>query len=619
MKEKEDLSGQQFGYYRLIRKIGGGQFGDVYLAENLISKAIVAIKILHSKLDEVNPNESNPDEIGFNWKDFIFEVRVLLIEHPNIVRVRDFDIDEEKARAFIAMDYVPHGNLRARHPRGSRVSWDVVASYAAQIAQALQAVHDQGIVHRDVKPENLLVGQDGKILLSDFGIAVPSYTLDPHRLQLPKGTPFYIAPEQINQEAVRQSDQYSLGAVMYEWLTGTPPFVGTFHEVVAKQLNAWPVPPRQHVPALPAAAEELIMRMLEKEPEKRFASMREFGVYLERIQSVPTAPVLPTIEPISRPLVPPVLEQMPEPPAQVASEPTFTPVLIRITRDERENGIRTVAWSPNGQYIASAGTDKTVVIRHVSSGTLVYAFHGHTDELWSIAWSPDSKYIASGGLDRTVQLWEATTGYSRGVYMGHSEPVRAVAWSADGKYIASAGDDKTVQVWDSETGMQVYIYTQHNARVYTVAWSPTRPYVASGGTDAVVHIWSIAGHAPPLVCRGHVERVMSVAWSPDGEYIASGSDDRSVRIWHAATSELRSTFAQHQHVVSAVAWSPDGQRFASGSWDKTVRIWAIDRPTAVHTYMGHESWVNAVDWSPDGQYLVTGSWDTTSHIISVAG
>jgi eukaryotic-like serine/threonine-protein kinase len=583
---QEDLSGQRFGDYQLIRRIDGGTFGSVYLAEHIYTHETVVVKMLRLQWDE-----NKADENKFDWQEFISEARIFRIEHPNIVRVRDFGLDH--GRAFLVMDYMPRGNLRKLHPKGTRVPWETVASYAIQIAQALQAVHDQGIVHRDLKPENLLVGQDGSILLGDFGIAIPSHTWDPSRVQIAKGTPTYIAPEQIKSMAVRQSDQYSLGIIMYELLTGSPPFVGLFDEVVEQQLSAQPTPPRELVPTLPAATDELILRMLAKDYEQRFASMREFVVHLGRIQGAAETPVMPI------------------------PRPTPVPVATRIFTEERENGIRTVAWSPDGQYLASAGTDKTVMIRDISSGVAVYAFHGHTDELWSVAWSPNSKYVASAGLDRTVQVWEATTGYGRTVYVGHREAVRSVAWSADGKYLASAGDDKTVQVWDAESGRHVFTYEQHTSGVHSVAWSPVRPYLASGDSDATIHTWSFVGNAPARICRGHLERVMCVAWSPNGEYLASASDDRSVRIWQAVTAQLLSVLTQHENVVATVAWSPDGQRLASGSWDKTIYIWSVERKRAQHIYREHESWVNAVAWSPDGQYLASGSWDNTVHIISL--
>ncbi|MGH2497943.1 MAG: protein kinase domain-containing protein [Ktedonobacteraceae bacterium] len=582
---QENLSGQRFADYQLISRIDGGTFGSVYLAEHIYTNETVVVKILRT------PSEgNNPGENKFDWNEFIFEARIFRIEHPNIVRVKDFGLD--RGRAFLVMEYMPRGNLRKLHPKGTRVPWDSVASYAIQIAQALQAVHDQGIVHRDLKPENLLVGPDGAILLGDFGIAIPSYTWDPNRVQMAKGTPTYIAPEQIKSMAVRQSDQYSLGIIMYELLTGSPPFVGLYEDVLESQLSVQPPSPCELVPSLSAAADELILRMLAKDPAQRFASMREFVVHLGRIQ-------------------------VSESPTSPQPQPAVAPLVTRIFKEEREGGIRTIAWSPDGQYIASAGTDKTVVVRDISSGVVVYAFHGHTDELWSVSWSPDSKYVASSGLDRTVHVWEATTGYSQTVYMEHQEPVRSVAWSPDGKYLASAGDDKTVQIWDSVTGMRVFTYQQHTAVVHSVAWSPVRPYLASGDSDANIHLWSLAGTIPTRICRGHLERVMCVAWSPNGEYVASASDDRSIRIWQAVTAQLRSVFTQHENVVATVAWSPDGKRLASGSWDKTVHIWSLDRSQALHVYRGHESWVNAVVWSPDGQYLASASWDNTAHIISL--
>src|SRR6185437_4028631 len=120
---------------------------------------------------------------------------------------------------FFVMPYLEHGNFRYHYPPGKKNSWEVILPHVKQIASALQYVHEQGIVHRDVKPENMLMDERGNALLSDFGIAVTSFTLN-HAMQISSGTLPYMAPEQIDGMAGRVSDQYALGIVIYEWLTG---------------------------------------------------------------------------------------------------------------------------------------------------------------------------------------------------------------------------------------------------------------------------------------------------------------------------------------------------------------------------------------------------------------
>jgi len=564
----EQLSEQHFGNYLLLKRLGKGYFGEVYLAEHIHYKTQVAIKILSAQIDK-----DHFDQLG----DFLEEARAFRLQHPHIVRIIDFGIAPD-GRSFLVMNYTPNGNLRQRHPRGTRVAWEAVLNYARQLAEALQYVHDSGIVHRDVKPENMLVGLSDEILLGDFGIATTTYTWDSTRPQKPRGTPYYIAPEQYNGRAVRASDQYALGVVMFEWLSGRVPFDGTAEEVLHQHRFVAPASLRDQVPGLLPQAEAVIMRMLVKDPHARFASMREFLAALERIQehSLPVKPI-------------------------VFSEHT--------------EGIRCVAWSPDSRYIASAGRDKTVLVWDAVAGSVVYAYHGHIDEIWHLAWSPDSRFIASTGADKMVQVWEATTGYSAPVYGDHRGEVYALAWSPDGRSIASAGDDRTVHVWNVAKGTAELIYRLHRKSVCAVAWSPVNEMIASGDESGEIHLWRDASSTRPTLCQGHMKRVTSLAWSHDGRFLASASDDGTVRIWDAVTKALQQTYSAHKDVVAAVAWSPKGNTLASGSWDNTVHVWHMGEAEARYIFRGHQSWVNTLSWSHDGRHLVSGSWDKTARIF----
>lgn len=187
---------------------------------------------------------------------FLQEARILArLRHSHIVRVLDFAV--EAGLAYLVLEYAPGGTLRALCPQGARLSLALMLHIVGQVVSALQYAHDQGLIHGDVKPENLLLGPQGEVLLSDFGLA--AFTPDMYQEKAPAsvasraGTALYLAPEQLQGQPQPASDQYSLGAVLYEWLTGTPPFQGSPGEIVRQQLLA-------PSPLAPACARSLLCR-----------------------------------------------------------------------------------------------------------------------------------------------------------------------------------------------------------------------------------------------------------------------------------------------------------------------------------------------------------------------
>lgn len=262
-----DRTGQQFGKYRLIRLLGQGGFAEVYLGEHVLMKSLAAIKIL--------PNQITPGDSQV----FLQEARTLVsLEHSNIVGVKDCDIQD--GIPFIVMDYAPNGTLRQRHPKGTRVLLANVVAYVSQVAPALHYAHNLNLIHRDVKPENMLLGHDDKVLLSDFGIAVIFSTAMARYTKDSAGTAIYMAPEQIIGKPRPASDQYSLAIVVYEWLCGDPPFHGTQIEITSQHLHAPPPPIYAQGVNIPPAVEAVVMKALAKQPEDRFPSVQDFALSL---------------------------------------------------------------------------------------------------------------------------------------------------------------------------------------------------------------------------------------------------------------------------------------------------------------------------------------------------
>ena len=266
-----DRTGQQLGNYRLTHLLGRGGFSDVYLGEHVYLKTQAAIKVLRTQLAS--------DDL----KDFLHEARIIAhLKHPHIVRVLEFGVEEDDSQIFLVMDYAPNGTLRQQHPKGTRLEMSCIIQYVRQVADALQYAHDQRLIHRDVKPENMLLGQNNEVLLSDFGVATVfqnSLSFDKQEIV---GTLGYIAPEQLRGRPRRASDQYALGIVVYEWLTGERPFQGSPSEIIGQHMLTPPPPLHLKAPSIPPSIEEVVLQALEKDPSKRFSCVQAFASALEQ-------------------------------------------------------------------------------------------------------------------------------------------------------------------------------------------------------------------------------------------------------------------------------------------------------------------------------------------------
>ena len=268
MIERVEHTGQQLGSYRLSRLLGQGGFADVYLGEHMYLGTFSAIKVLQVHLG----NEER--------QNFLDEARIVAhLVHPHIVRVFDFGV--EGNTPFLVMEYAPNGTLRQRYPRGTRLPLDAIVSYVNQVASALQYAHDRKLIHRDVKPENMLLGSNNEILLSDFGLVLAVQSARLENTQDAIGTLAYMAPEQLQGKPRPATDQYALGVIVYEWLSGERPFQGYFSEVASQHMIATPPPLREKVPAISPEIEQVIQTALAKDPAQRFPSVQMFASAFE--------------------------------------------------------------------------------------------------------------------------------------------------------------------------------------------------------------------------------------------------------------------------------------------------------------------------------------------------
>jgi WD40 repeat protein len=627
---------QRLGNYHLTRLVGRGGFANVYYGEHIYLKTPAAIKVLNVQITH-NEHEK-----------FLTEARIAAkLTHPHIISVLEFGVENDTP--YLVMDYAARGTLRQRYPKTTRLTPAQVVPYLKQIASALQYTHDQRLIHRDIKPENMLLGSNDDLLLSDFGIAVVVQNIEkPGSEQRVVGTIAYMAPEQLRGDPGPACDQYALGAVIYEWLCGDPPFYGSFTEVAVQHALVPPLSLRKRSPEILATVDEVVMIALAKDPQSRFKSITAFATAFEQACQVEQGAHLPFL---------PASVQTEKPAGTgerlsrrvfvagaigaaglvaggalawktssqdlidllAAQPPGGIPALTSGTTLYTYHGhalVQEVGWSRDGKRIASAGDNVQIWDATTGRHSLILRVGPYPGSyITTMAWSPDSRTIAAAVAPENgmmeVHLWAANTGQTIYVYRAAQDDVTALAWSPDSKLIASANSYAfTVQVWSATTGEQVAIYKGHQSSINSVAWSPDGRSIVSADGDTVnpgggtVHVWDVATASTRLIYRGHPDPVVAVAWSPDGTLIASGgrSDDsiqkadpnnNTVQIWRPNSTKPLLIYHEHMGMVSAVAWSPDGKLIASGSMvftgtaKHTALVWDAKSGRTILNYLGH--------------------------------
>lgn len=268
MSVGEIIPGQSIGGCRIQRLLGQGRFSEVYLGQHPKLNYPVAVKLLHAWTGEREVQR------------FLTQAAMLSkLDHPHIIHIYDFGLTDDDI-PYLVVSYAPCGTLRQRYPRGTRLSLGDIVHYISQAADALQYVHEHQLVHRDVKPQNMLLNERGEIILNDFGTTTVSYSLIPNAVDF-EGTVLYAAPEQLEGRSLRSSDQYALAVMTHELLTGSWPFTGTFEEVAHKHLLASPPTVREKGIEVPVLVEDALARALSKDPSRRFACIQDFACVLE--------------------------------------------------------------------------------------------------------------------------------------------------------------------------------------------------------------------------------------------------------------------------------------------------------------------------------------------------
>jgi len=317
--------------YQLLERIGTGGMADVFRARDLMLERTVAIKILHETY-------SNDNAFQDRFKQ---EARAAAnLSHPNIVTVHDFGFDH--GQLFIVMEHIPGRDLKTILRQRGRYSVEEAIPLIVQACAGIGYAHRAGLVHCDIKPHNMIVTPDGRLKVTDFGIARALSTIMPdERADVVWGSPQYFSPEQaVGEGPSPSSDVYSLGIVLYEVLTGALPFTAPSSEELARMhLEEPPIPPSEYIPDIPPALEEIVLKVLSKEPAARYRTADQLGRVLLRFGTQRDVTPVPALN-----LTPEATNayQQPEPPPHTDRQPAFT--LPEITIPDVEVSLPDIDW-----------------------------------------------------------------------------------------------------------------------------------------------------------------------------------------------------------------------------------------------------------------------------------
>lgn len=288
----------------------------------------------------------------------------------------------------------------------------------------------------------------------------------------------------------------------------------------------------------------------------------------------------------------------------IAADTTYSHQIPTVL--EHVNTVWSLAFSPDGQILASGGNDRAIKLWDLKTGELMRAISdAHAGAIWSVAIDPGGDKVISSSSDRTIKVWDLSTGRPIRTLRGHTDTVRVVAVSPDDKHIVSGSSDRTIKVWDLSTGVLLRTLKGHTDTVRALAISPNGYTIVSGGADNVVRVWNLNTGQLLSTLQGHTSRIIAIAMSPDGNTIASGGNDNTIRLWNLQTGDLLHTLTGHSDHINSLAFRSDGEVLISGAEDHLIKLWNPRSGKLLNTLTNHDADVYAIAVSPDGKTLAS--------------